>query len=99
MGGIKEAIVGFLVVMAIMIWVFGIEPHEGFGFTIAIMAIAVVGNVLRVRFERGSKASKKEVAKRMEKMQADLKELKKRVGEIQEYVTDLYIQQDDRKLG
>ena len=98
MGGIRETVVGFLVVMAIMIWVFDIEPNQVFGFAIAIMAIAVVGNVLRVWFEHGGKASKKEVAKRMEEMQADLKELKKRVGEMQEYVTDLYIQQDDRKL-
>ncbi len=61
---------------------------------VLIVAITTVGDIIKKRDAlAGSKTDRDELAQ----IQADLNELKKRVIEIQEYVTDLYIQQDNQK--
>lgn len=87
-------IMAFVIVMAIMIWPFRMDGEEAFGFTCAIIAIAVISDLIRRKIERKDKAGKADSVQ----MQADLNELKKGMSEIREYVTDLYIQQHDKKL-
>jgi len=87
-------IMAFVIVMAIIIWPFRMDGDEAFGFTCAIIAIAVISDLIRRKIERKDKAGKADSVQ----MQADLNELKKGMAEIREYVTDLYIQQHDKKL-
>jgi len=63
-------------------------------FTIAIVVIVVISEIIRKRFEHKGRVGQKEWTQ----MQANLNELRKSVAEIREYVVDLYIQQNDQKL-
>jgi competence protein ComGC len=62
---------------------------------VLIVAITTIGDVVKKRYESQSGGATQEDLARI---QADLNELKKRVTEIHEYVTDLYIQQNDENL-
>ena len=60
---------------------------------VMIVIIATIGDILKQRYRyRG------ENKEALTQIQADLNELKKRVAEIQEYITDMYIQQHDQRL-
>ena len=62
---------------------------------VLIVAITTVGDVFKKRYEKNNSVADHDD---LMEIRADLSELKKRVAEIQEYVTDLYIQQNDREL-
>ncbi len=66
-------IIAFVGVMAVMIWPFRMDGKEAFGFTFAIIAIAVISDLIRRKIERKDKAGKADSVQ----MQADLNELKK----------------------
>ena len=72
-----------------------VEAQEAFGFTMSVLLIATVGDIIRKRIEHKSKASQNERAR----LQADLNDLKKSVDEMKEYFTDLYIQQHNQMLN
>ena len=72
-----------------------VEAEEAFGFTMSVLVIATVGDIIRKRIEGKGKASQNEQAR----LQADINGLKKHVDEMKEYLTDLYIQQHDQKLS
>ena len=95
MKSVGYTIVAFVAVMAAMIWLFDTKVEGAFGFTFAIMAIAVISDLIRKKIEhKGKKAGKTDLVK----IQTDLKELKKGMAELREYVTDIYIQQHEKKL-
>ena len=68
-------------------------PVEVAFMVVAIVAITTIGGILKKRYDYKRIANPEALAQ----IQADLNELKKHVAEIREYVTDLYIQQQDRR--
>lgn len=72
-----------------------VEAQEAFGFTMSVLVIATVGDIIRKRVEHKSKASQNEQAR----LQADINDLKKHVDEMKEYLADLYIQQHNQTLN
>ena len=68
---------------------------NGFLFMLVlVVAIVTIGDIIK---KRDALDSRKTDSDELAQIQADLNELKKRVVDIQEYVTDLYIQQHDHK--
>lgn len=65
-----------------------------FFMLVLVVAIVTIGDIIK---KRDALNSHKIDSDELAQIQADLNELKKRVVDIQEYVTDLYIQQHDRK--
>ena len=66
-----------------------------FFFTVVlIVAIVTIGDIIKKRDELNSRQTDRD---ELAQIQTDLNELKKQVIEIHDYVTDLYIQQDDKK--
>ena len=61
----------------------------------SVLMIAIVSDIIRKRIEHKSKASQNEQTQ----LQADINDLKKNVDEMKEYLTDLYIQQDNQTLN
>jgi hypothetical protein len=92
MKGVMQIVIAFVIVFGSLNWVFGVDHGAAFGFSIVIMVIAVVSDTIRKGIE-----SKKVDKQATTQMQADLNELKKHVGEMREYLTDLYIQQHNQK--
>ena len=84
----------FATVMAIMINGLDINSGQAFGFTVVVVSIALIGDIIRKRLESQGKASPADQTQ----MQADINELKKRVDEMQEQIAELYIQQHSPEL-
>jgi len=93
MGGILVAFVGVIVTMRFAL---GAGANEAFGFTVAIIGIAIGADIARRIFSGDeSKRNRGEQAQ----IRDELNELKKSVAEVREYVTELYIQQHDQKMN
>ena len=94
-GYVITILIVFVLAIAFMKAALDVEAQEAFGFTVSILVIAIVSDIIRKRIEHKRKASQNEQAR----LQADLNDLKKNVDEMKEYLTDLYIQQDNQSLN
>ena len=92
-GYIVTVLIVFVLAASFLKVTLDVKAEEALGFTMSVLVIATVGDIIRKRVEHKSKASQNEQAR----LQADINDLKKHVNEIKEYLTDLYIQQHDRK--
>ena len=94
-GYVITILIVFVLAIAFMKATLDVETQEAFGFTVSILVIAIVSDIIRKQIEYKRKASQNEQAR----LQADLNHLKKNVDEMKEYLTDLYIQQDNQSLN
>lgn len=94
-GYVVTVLIVFVLATAFMKATLDAEPAEAFGFTMSVLVIATVGDIIRKRLEHKNRASQNEQAR----LQADFNDLKKSVDEMKEYLTDLYIQQHNQTLS
>ena len=87
--------IAFVLAAAIMESTLDIYGAEALGYTMIVLVVVVVSDIIRKRIEYKGKASQNEQAR----LQADINNLKKNVDEMKEYLTDLYIQQDNQSLN
>ena len=65
-------------------------------FIVVIVAIQTIGDIVKRKYQFENRTEVSQEA--LVQIQADLNALQKSVGEMKEYLTDLYIQQHDEKL-
>ena len=65
-------------------------------FIVVIVAIQTIGDIVKRKYQFENRTEVSQEA--LTQIQADLNALQKSVGEMKEYLTDLYIQQHDEKL-
>ena len=94
-GYVITVLIVFVLATAFMKATLDVETQEAFGFTMSVLVLAIVSDIIRKRIEHKRKASQDEQAR----LQADINNLKKNVNEMKEYLTDLYIQQDNQSLN
>lgn len=94
-GYVVTVLIVFVLAAAIMKSALDIDGDQAFGFTLGVLVIVTIGDIIRKGVERKGKASRNEQVQ----MQADINALKESVDEMKEYLTDLYIQQHDQKLS
>ena len=63
---------------------------------VVIVAIQTIGDIVKRKYQFKNRAEVSQDA--LAQIQADLNAIQKSVDEMQEYLTDLYIQQHDEKL-
>ncbi len=65
-------------------------------FIVVIVAIQTIGDIVKRKYQFENRTEVSQEA--LSQIQADLNALQKSVDEMKEYLTDLYIQQHDKKL-
>ena len=93
-GYVVTVLIVFVLTTSFMKATLDVEGGEAFGFTMSVLVIVTIGDIIKKRIEGKGKASRNEQAR----LQADINGLRKHVDEMKEYLTDLYIQQHDEKL-
>ena len=94
-GYVIIVLIVFVLAISFMKATLDVETQEAFGFTMSVLVIAIVSDIIRKRIEYKRKASQNEQAR----LQADINDLKKNICEMKEYFTDIYIQQDNQSLN
>ena len=94
-GYVIPVMIVFLLAISFMKSTLDVETQEAFGFTISVLVIAIVSDIIRKRIEHKSKASQNEQTR----LETDIRDLKKNVDELKEYLADLCIQQNNQSLN
>ena len=87
-GYVVTVLIAFVLAAAIMESALDIYGAEAIGYTMTVLVVVIVSDIIRKRIEHKNKASQNEQAR----LQADINDLTKSVAEMKEYLTDLYIQ-------